>query len=129
MADLARAEIFGNGPYPATDVLTVQIKRRTVSFDPPHGDMDVRVFGIAMRYGNPGMRTVLRYARSNGVPIVLPAESGASSTNDAPSLLLAPSERPATTQVSAMALAGTRSGTATGHGWMTREHRQPSKRS
>src|ERR1035438_2705880 len=46
MPNLARAEIFGNGPYPLTDVLTVQIKRRSVSFDPAHGDMDVRVFGI-----------------------------------------------------------------------------------
>ena len=53
MPNLARAEILGNGPYPVTDVLTVQIKRRSVSFDPAHGDMDVRVFGIEMRYSKP----------------------------------------------------------------------------
>src|ERR1022692_2584437 len=53
MPNLARAEILGNGPYPVTDVLTVQIKWRSVSFDPAHGDMDVRVFGIEMRYSNP----------------------------------------------------------------------------
>src|ERR1017187_1974586 len=53
MPNLARAEILGNGPYPVTDVLTVQIKRRSVSFDPAHGDMDVRVFGIEMWYSKP----------------------------------------------------------------------------
>ena len=33
--------------------LTLQIERRTVRFDPAHGDVDVRVFDIEMRYINP----------------------------------------------------------------------------
>jgi hypothetical protein len=48
MPDLSCTEILGDGPYPVADVLTLQVKWRAVSFDPPQGYVNVRVFGIEM---------------------------------------------------------------------------------
>jgi hypothetical protein len=46
LRNLARAQVFGNRSHPGADALAIQIKRRTVSFDPARSDVGVRVFGI-----------------------------------------------------------------------------------